>query len=831
MKQRKNIKSILKLSLTWLLVSLLSACGGSNTNAPETPNKTTLKIPTPLQKLAVGQGELIAYVLLDGGDERFPMDINTAGGGSATVVLPGLSRRRHNITITYEFIDDNGSLILAQITEEANLTAGSLVLNIDAGGYNLAFDEDLDGITNADELLAGSDPRISIIGVDRLEINAEIPKLNAVAISGGTLHVFITLDGNTENPMDMNIDIIKATASILLTNLTREEHTYFITFEYTEATETYILATTESTVDLTRGGFILPTINAAAFDFASYDDDADGTYNIDEIINSLDPRAENLPVAAVLNLSYEGVKTFKFTWDDAGGDAITYRLQENSDGNSGFPVIERDIPARTQVFDHVVTLYARQKAQYILQSCNRLGCVDSEQVNVKGNLAGSIGFFESVGSMAMSGDGHTLAVTDDERSSNNGDVTIFTDETGVWQEQAVILPPYIYSGGKGKFKSVELSADGLTLAMYAEDNRIGSGINSTETATVEGSITRSFGSVYIYIRTDDNWVQQAYIKASNPDLNDLFGFNLSISNDGNTLVVGALFESSDASGTAQTIDQLNNNLPRSGAVYVFARNNLGVWRQQTYIKSSNPDEDDRFTNVSLSGDGLTLVVSATGEDSGLTGITLGNGLQLPINNNVANSGAIYVYTLNKQTDTWAQEAYIKAGNADQLDYFGNEFSLSFNGNTLAVAAIGEESGDRNNPADNTFTQKAGDTTKAGAVYIFERDINGWVQKDYIKPELIYEKLGFGSALSLSRDGKILAIGAVGERSNAIGLGGLQGDNGSPRGAAYLFVRDIDNWIQRDYIKASKAVGSLGSGIKLSDDGSVLAVEGDGVYLY
>jgi len=80
MKQRKNIKSILKLSLTWLLVSLLSACGGSNTNAPETPNKTTLKIPTPLQKLAVGQGELIAYVLLDGGDERFPMDINTAGG-------------------------------------------------------------------------------------------------------------------------------------------------------------------------------------------------------------------------------------------------------------------------------------------------------------------------------------------------------------------------------------------------------------------------------------------------------------------------------------------------------------------------------------------------------------------------------------------------------------------------------------------------------------------------------------------------------------------------------------------------------------------------------
>lgn len=42
-----------------------------------------------------------------------------------------------------------------------------------------------------------------------------------------------------------------------------------------------------------------------------------------------------------------------------------------------------DIP---QGIDHVVSLYARLNAQYILQSCNSRGCADSAVVSVNGNL-------------------------------------------------------------------------------------------------------------------------------------------------------------------------------------------------------------------------------------------------------------------------------------------------------------------------------------------------------------------------------------------------------------------------------------------------------------
>lgn len=62
-------------------------------------------------------------------------------------------------------------------------------------------------------------------------------------------------------------------------------------------------------------------------------------------------------------------------------------------------------------------------------------------------------------------------------------------------------------------------------------------------------------------------VQEAYIKASNTDANDRFGVALAIS--GNTLVVGAPWESSSATGVNGV--QFDNTASQSGAAYVFVR--------------------------------------------------------------------------------------------------------------------------------------------------------------------------------------------------------------------------------------------------------------------
>jgi len=74
------------------------------------------------------------------------------------------------------------------------------------------------------------------------------------------------------------------------------------------------------------------------------------------------------------------------------------------------------------------------------------------------------------------------------------------------------------------------------------------------------------GAVYVFTRTNGVWNQQAYVKASNTEARDLFGFSLAIGGD--TLAVGALFEASAATGING--NQSDNSAPSSGAAYVFS---------------------------------------------------------------------------------------------------------------------------------------------------------------------------------------------------------------------------------------------------------------------
>src|SRR5262249_8473838 len=156
------------------------------------------------------------------------------------------------------------------------------------------------------------------------------------------------------------------------------------------------------------------------------------------------------------------------------------------------------------------------------------------------------------------------------------------------------------------------------------------------------------GAAYIFARTGGTWAQQAYVKASNTDANDLFGFALALSSDGNTLAVGASAESSSATGING--NQGDNTAMASGAVYVFVRSG-GTWAQEAYVKASNTNAHDGFGyyhRIALSADGSTLAVGAAGEASGTTGI---NGSQA--DNSSAFSGAVYVYV--RSGGIWAQQ--------------------------------------------------------------------------------------------------------------------------------------------------------------------------------
>src|SRR6185295_14358795 len=111
-----------------------------------------------------------------------------------------------------------------------------------------------------------------------------------------------------------------------------------------------------------------------------------------------------------------------------------------------------------------------------------------------------------------------------------------------------------------------------------DESSAATGINGNQKDDTAGGS----GAVYIFTRggAGKPWAQEAYLKASNTDAYDSFGFSLAISANGNTLAVTATREDSNARGIGG--NQANNDAEDSGAVYVFARAG-GRWAQQAYV--------------------------------------------------------------------------------------------------------------------------------------------------------------------------------------------------------------------------------------------------------
>ncbi|WP_226648343.1 FG-GAP repeat protein [Microbulbifer variabilis] len=555
-----------------------------------------------------------------------------------------------------------------------------------------------------------------------------------------------------------------------------------------------------------------------------------------------DPPAEDPPaapgVAQDFTLSFEAVKIFRFNWTDAEG-ATHYHLLENPDGSSGFNPVVENIPQGSGTLALEVPLHARTNAQYILQACNgeneQEQCTDSDLLSVSDTLVASIGYFKASNTdpgdnfgfaISLSADGHTLAVgahyerssatgIDGDQSDNGaayaGAVYVFAKVGETWVQQAYLkasnTDEYDFFGS-----SVSLSADGHTLAVSA----LGEGSSATgiDGDQSDNSAERA-GAVYVFVRVDETWVQQAYLKASNTDAHDSFGRSVSLSADGYTLAVGADNEESSATGIGG--DQLDNSASNAGAVYVFTREN-DAWVQQAYIKASNTDAYDNFGySVSLSANGRTLAVSALGEGSSATGI---DGDQS--DNSASNAGAVYVFT--REDNTWVQQAYLKASNTDADDYFGSSVSLSADGHTLAVGADNEESSATGIDGDQSDNSASG----AGAAYLFAQVGKTWVQQAYLKASNTDGDDLFGGSVSLSADGRTLAVAAIFEASSAAGINGDQSDNSvvafaSSAGAVYVFSRGEEVWAQQAYVKASNNSLLFGTSVALSADGHTLAV--------
>lgn len=393
-----------------------------------------------------------------------------------------------------------------------------------------------------------------------------------------------------------------------------------------------------------------------------------------------------------------------------------------------------------------------------------------------------------------------------------------------------------------------------------------------------------------------------YIKASNAEANDFFGWSIALSADGTTLAVGAPAEDSKAIGVNG--DQNNNDSNNAGAVYVFVKEN-GVWTQQAYLKASNTEQpnlnsarvlpNDRFGyKVALSDDGNTLAVSSLLEDSPSTGI---NCNQANFETSTAdfiqaqdfNTGAVYVFT--RSANEWTQDAYVKSSYFKTELRFGETLALSGDGKTLAVGATSDSlafsgiakytassipecfeyypssssmsstSSSRSSTSSSTSSSSSSRSsssynggTNSGSVHVFIRREDGWIQESLVKNSNAQQGDAFGTSIALSTDGNTMVVGAIGEDSQAKGVNGNQADNscfypdrenqyvldlgckeapyetyGLNNGAAYVFTRSEGDWTQEAYLKPASTFFTtlFGASVDLSGDGNTLAVGAKG----
>ena len=357
-------------------------------------------------------------------------------------------------------------------------------------------------------------------------------------------------------------------------------------------------------------------------------------------------------------------------------------------------------------------------------------------------------------SVSISNNG-TIAIVgspnEDTGFTNAGAAYIYSVSGSTWTQQAKIQ-----ASDKASYDafgySVSIDSDGDTaiVGAYAED---------------AGGFTDT-GSAYIFTRSGSTWTQQGKITASDKANSDYFGRNVSISGDGNTVVVSAHLEDP-------------SNINDAGSAYIFTRSGTS-WSQQSKLQASDAQGSDNFgQSVSISDDGDTVIVGAYNEDTGGT-----------------NAGAAYIFT--RSGSTWTQQAKIQASNAGSSDKFGQSVSIDSDGDTAIVGAPFEDTGDSN----------------AGSAYIFTRSGTSWSQQAQIQASDAQGSDYFGRSVSISGDG-----------NTVIGSSYLEDTGFTNAGAAYIFTRSGSTWTQQSKIQAydAQASGYFGQLVNISNDGNTAII--------
>ena len=442
------------------------------------------------------------------------------------------------------------------------------------------------------------------------------------------------------------------------------------------------------------------------------------------------------------------------------------------------------------------------------------------------------------------------AYGDDDKGTDSGSAYIFKRNGEIWVEQAKLTASDGVAGDMFGHGGVSISGGyAIVGAEYGDGNEVDS------------------GSAYIFKRDGESWIEKAKLTASDGAAGDYFGHRVCLR--GEYAIVGAGFD--DDNGTD------------SGSAYIFKRDGES-WTEQVKLIASDGVAGDRF-GYTVSIDGDYAIVGAHRDDSemgsasifkrdGTSWIEVNKltpsdaavgdifGISVAINGNYAivgatynddngyNSGSAYIFAL--EPVCWTEQVKILASDGAAGDLFGR-CSIS-----VEYAIVGAPRNDDNG-------------TDSGSAHIFKRDGTEWTH--HTKLVALDGSAGNGFGCSVCIKGDYAIVGAHEYWSGGAGSAyvfkcigenwteeakltasdgatydefgwsvSISGDyaivgackhdaDGTDSGAAYIFKRGGESWIEQCKLTAADAAAGdlFGHPVSLDGNYAIIGTHGDDNY--
>jgi hypothetical protein len=304
------------------------------------------------------------------------------------------------------------------------------------------------------------------------------------------------------------------------------------------------------------------------------------------------------------------------------------------------------------------------------------------------------------------------------------------------------------------------------------------------------------GAAFVYFWSGISWTVQAKLVGSGTNGRaSNDSFGFDVSISTNSIVVGAIAQDTDNMGSDSRID--------AGAAYLFKWDGISQWLVDTKISAPGTNGRNTLDNfgrsVSIKGD--ALAIGAPNQNYDASG-----------GSPIKHTGAVFAYKRN--ISIWNVEGKLvdstNPGSRTDLanSALGSSMAISKDGLTLVVGA----------PGDSTDADGTNYVSKAGAVFVYAKISGGWVLKQKLVGPGTYGRLtadNFGYSVAI--DGDTMVVGAPNQSYDAIGI-----DFKTNAGAAFVFVKAGDTWTHQQ-----KLVGFGLNGRMASDRfGLSVAISGD-----